>query len=609
MLGRYSGNTTNRIVERYKFLFKLPKPQIIVLYLLIESIFFGIISNIIIFGFNYFLYGIISGIIIFFLSGLISSLIIYYFREKEGLLNFKRILGLIFFSNIILGLILIISALFSILINIKYYYSIFSIGCGTLIAFIFTILYVLLNKNIKILFLISFFHPFLCFILFLFYLNLLRIILINEMPKLFIQFFLLSIISFSIALWYIKSIDKIGIKNDIGGTINLFKAFLYVWYKNENSKFEEILDRISEEKNISILIMNFFDKEKIIGSIIVPEFHFGPFRKMGSSTFPSLISEIFEKNNAIPLIFHSPSTHEEDLVKSFDNEKILKNIEDTFLKINGEKINEATPLIKEKIGNINVYCQLFNNYPFLLITRSPIPTEDLPIKIRIKIKEILSNKGFKTSFIIDSHNCINKDFKELSNEDEENIYKAISNALEKSLKLPKYKIEAGFSQEKIEKYSELEGLGRNGIVALVMKIGEQKIAYVSIDGNNMIKGLREKIIEELMKRGFNEIEVTTTDTHIVTGLTHGEGYFPIGAAIPYEEIINSIIKVTNDAFSKIKPLEIEVKEISIKKIKVLGNSINKLSKTLDESINIAKRNLFIIILFLIFFTFIFLFFF
>ncbi len=603
-------DATNRIVKRYKLLFKLPKSQILILYLLIESIFFGTISSIIAFGFNYFINGIFSGIFILFSSGILSSLLIYFFKEKESLLNFKRILGLIFFSNMILGLILILSAIFSTLFNMKYYYLILSLGCGTIIAFIFTILYILLNKSIKSLFLISFFHPFFCFVLFLFHLNFLGKILIIEIPKLFIYFIFIIFISFFIALWYIKSIDKVGIKNNIGGTINLFKAFAHVWYKNENNKFEEILDRISEEKNINIPIMKFFDKEKIIGAIIVPEFHFGPFRKMGSSIFPSLISEIFEKKlNIIPLIFHSPSTHEEDLVKLIDNERILKNIENAILKINGEKINEATPLIKERIGNINVYCQLFGNYPFLLITRSPIPTEDIPTKIRIKIKEILANKGFKISFIIDSHNCINKDFKELSNEDEENIYKAILNALEKSLKLPKYKIEAGFSQEKIEKYSELEGFGKNGIVALTMKIGEQKIAYISIDGNNIIKGLRERIIEELIKRGFNEVEVTTTDTHVVTGLTRGEGYFPIGATIPFEEIINLIIKVTNDAFLKIKPLEIEVKEISIEKIKVLGNSINSLSKTLDESINIAKRNLFITILTIIFFIFILIFFF
>ncbi len=597
-------DATNKIVKRYRFIFKLPKSQIVVICLFIESFLLGIISNTIIFGFNYLFYGFLSGILVFFLSGFIFSLIIYLIKGEESLLNFKRILGFAFFSNMILGLILIISALFSILINIKYYYSIFSIGCGTFITFTFVILYFLLNKNTKSLFSISFFYSLLYFTFFLIDSFFLRNILINEIPKLFLQFFLSSIVSFFIALWYIKSIDIVGIKNGIiDGTIKLFKAFLYVWYKNENDKFEEILEKISEERNVKILIMKFFDKEKIVGAIIIPEMHFGPFRKMGSSIFTSLLSENIEKKfNIALLIFHSPSTHEEDLIKTIDNEKILKEIENSFLKKNGERINEATPLIKEKIKNITVYLQLFDNYPLVLITRSPIPTEDLPINIRYKIKEILANKGFKTSFIVDSHNCINKEVKELNNEDEENIYKAISNALEKALMLPKYRIEAGFSRDKLEKYSELEGLGRNGITALAMKIGKQKIAYISIDGNNMIKGLREEIIGELLKREFDEIEVTTTDTHIVTGLISGEGYFPIGAAIPNDEIINSIIKITEDAFLKIKPLEIEVKEISIEKIKVLGKSINKLSETLEKSIQIAKRNLFITIFILIFLT-------
>ena len=63
-----------------------------------------------------------------------------------------------------------------------------------------------------------------------------------------------------------------------------------------------------------------------------------------------------------------------------------------------------------------------------------------------------------------------------------------------------------------------DGMGAGGITATVVQVGKQKTAYVVIDGNNMISGLREKILAALTSVGFDESEVFTTDTHAVSAL-------------------------------------------------------------------------------------------
>ena len=64
-------------------------------------------------------------------------------------------------------------------------------------------------------------------------------------------------------------------------------------------------------------------------------------------------------------------------------------------------------------------------------------------------------------------------------------------------------------------------MGTGGITAIVVQVDKQKTAYVVIDGNNMISGLREKILAALTSVGFDESEVFTTDTHAVSALSLG----------------------------------------------------------------------------------------
>ena len=42
------------------------------------------------------------------------------------------------------------------------------------------------------------------------------------------------------------------------------------------------------------------------------------------------------------------------------------------------------------------------------------------------------------------------------------------------------------------------GMGAGGITALVVKVENQKTAYIVIDGNNMIPDLREKILADFI---------------------------------------------------------------------------------------------------------------
>ena len=104
-------------------------------------------------------------------------------------------------------------------------------------------------------------------------------------------------------------------------------------------------------------------------------------------------------------------------------------------------------------------------------------------------------------------------------------------------------------------------MGAGGITATVVQVGKQKTAYVVIDGNNMISGLREKILAALTSLGFNESEVFTTDTHAVSALSSGRsmrrGYHPVGEAMSHELLIGYIIDVAKKAESNLESSKAE----------------------------------------------------
>ncbi len=66
-----------------------------------------------------------------------------------------------------------------------------------------------------------------------------------------------------------------------------------------------------------------------------------------------------------------------------------------------------------------------------------------------------------------------------------------------------------------------------------LRSGGQRFAYITIDGNNMIRGLREHILETAKRSGFEDAEVMTTDTHMVNGIVSAPlGYHTVGEVVP-----------------------------------------------------------------------------
>ena len=431
----------------------------------------------------------------------------------------------------------------------------------------------------------SFFSPFLCITVFMMFwhLNLDSTLAFQFLPFLLIA----PVIGWAAASIFVFLLDRLGRRLYGAPSIPLFRAFMLNWVAALNEPFEQFLEKLGEDEDVETHVLK-FGSHKTKAAIIVPMVHPGPFKNIGSSLLPSMLKHDFERafdcNACVPLGILG---HELDLASQAQNRKIIaKVIESANFPITEEK---ATSLVGITQGFATASCQIFGKIAFLSFTLAPKTTEDLPQQLGRVVLEEAKNLGLEYAVVVNAHNSIND-----SNDAEvslEELHKVASQCLKKAISLPFQTFEIGASTLFPEEFNLKDGMGPGGITAIVVKVADQKTAYIVIDGNNMISGLREKILDALKKSGFHESEVFTTDTHAVSALVLGRrGYHPVGEAMNIELLIRHIQEVSKAAEKNLETCKAGCSRIIVPKIRVIGqNRIESLSLLVDKTLQRAKQ--------------------
>jgi len=218
--------------------------------------------------------------------------------------------------------------------------------------------------------------------------------------------------------------------------------------------------------------------------------------------------------------------------------------------------------------------------------------EDVPLEVGLEIKRMGKELGLKAVVVIDAHNSIGsaKEVPILSEGELDALRLAAKNALDSSIKEPRERFAAGVAKVLPQEFSVAEGIGPSGIVVLAVLVGGQKAAYVTIDGNNMVSGLREDIRRALSDL-VDDCEVLTTDTHVVNAVGAIErGYHPVGEAIDRERLIFYIRQAVSQAVSSAEAAEASYKLVDVHDVKVIGEEkLLNLTGLVDSTFKLMMR--------------------
>ncbi|MEM3612248.1 MAG: DUF2070 family protein [Candidatus Bathyarchaeia archaeon] len=428
----------------------------------------------------------------------------------------------------------------------------------------------------------SFLPPFLCLIpfMFLWWFNNANI------PAILSFSAVASAVALASGFAFIFLLNFIG-KRSIGEqSIPIFRAFLLNWVADLNAPFEVFLEKLSEEHNIEVSIIKFDCSKPVF--IVVPSVHPGPFKNVGSSLLPFMLKTALEqKFDGVACVPLGLLGHELDVASQSQVQKIITStLESADITAKEAK---ATPFIKISNGLATVCCQVFGKNALIAFSLAPKTTEDFPQELGDNVRKEAEKLGLEYCVPINAHNSINGIVDTQAALDA--LKNVAANCLKETISARPTSFKVGAATVLPKEFSIKDGMGLGGITVVAIEAGLQKVAYVIVDGNNMVAGLREKILDALKPLGFADGEVFTTDTHAVNAVTFNErGYHPVGEVIGHEKLIGYIVEAAKGALASLEPAKFGCRKTLVPGVKVIGRkSMEKLCVLTDKIIQTAKR--------------------
>jgi putative membrane protein len=577
-------HSMDRAVQRYSSLFMLPPYKKMLLILALTCLSGGLLSVAVFFPSLVGLAsGLLLGVSLFFVSLIVDYALSILLLRHDPIYDLRRTTGLSLFSWGLWLFFIFLGAVTSTLLGPSVLIRFCLFGFSAVMILRFVVLFSTSSTGYERLFVASILHPFSCIIPFLVFWK-----MIGYQIASFMFFFIFALaVGLISSLLFVSIVNRVGMQTVKVPSLPLFKAFLLNWIVGLNAPFEEFLEKLGENQAVEVSLIK-FSSSKPKAVIVVPSVHPGPFKNIGSSFLPSMLKTALEtKLNCVVGVPHGLLGHEFDLASQIQDQKIINQA----VELSDFKVSEgkATPFIKVSNELATACCQVFGNSTFLSFSLAPKTTEDLPEELGLFVRQEAERHGLNCCVIVNAHNSI--DGATNAQEALDALKTVATSCLEKAVSLEGSSFEVGTATVIPKEFGLKEGMGPGGITVLVVKVGRQKTAYVVIDGNNMISGLRENILSALRSMGIDDGEVFTTDTHSVNAvILSNRGYHPVGEAIDHETLARYIREATSVALSNLERVKVACRNITVPNVKVIGGKLlETLCLLIDKALQKAKK--------------------
>jgi putative membrane protein len=379
---------------------------------------------------------------------------------------------------------------------------------------------------------------------------------------------LTAVISSTLTHFLLAYIEQRG-KKVLGIPIlRLFRSFLLVFLDMKNEPLEMHLEKLGTTEDVKVTVLTFRRTRDSTtkATIVIPSFHPGPFLNVGSSVLPTLIQNMVEdETKGVAMVPHGVSGHENNVASQAENRKILQLTK--RLLANGRNATTATKMIRSSKGTASGTGQIFGSCGLVTLTMSPKDMEDIPAEVSSSLHPHLGE--LEELALVDSHNCIDE-LSPMIPQDTRDLIASGRDSLQLAIQTKQESFKVGAGKVLLKEFSLDQGIGPGGIATVVVNIDGNNFAYITIDGNNMKKGLREKILEAAKSLGVREAEVMTTDSHMVSGrISSRLGYHPVGEAIDNNVLLSRVGLTIQDAIGNLEDSTVEWNSGTVS-VKTLG---------------------------------------
>jgi len=518
-----------------------------------------------------FLGGLLAGFLVFLVPTLISDLFSVYVVKGDPLFFPRRILALSLFDSVLWVIVMVIGATVSrISPGFMFPFHAFYLGLFVVLPLRSMVVFSMSTVNLarRAVFAVS--GPVACSVG-------LAAVLNAPLSGLIATLSSAIAVSFVFSFVFLIYLERRGMQILGASPLRIFRAFLRDWLDGNFSTLESYLEVFGVDSSVNVCALSFRSKVSgnVKGTLIVPNFHPGPFLNVGSSALPFMIKRVVESVvGGVAAVAHGISGHQLNLVSQHENEKVIGGVLSMLaLPASG---SEASPMLRSRAGRATATCQVFGGSALVVMTVAPDDTED----IDLEVGELLRNSArgfFEHVALVDAHNSLGK-ATQMSRDKLNDLAGAAKLAIRATKGVGLHPVLLGVGHSLPRGVSLREGMGPGGIAVFWMKVGGDSFAYVVFDSNNMATGLRERILTALREMGASDAEVMTSDTHAVNGLVSAKlGYFPIGAATDPEIIVNLVKRAAAQAKENVEPVNASMSSSEIQ-VRTLGlSSLSRLT--------------------------------
>ena len=577
---------TNRMAGRYSSLFTLPSLRTVIAYTFILCLIGGLAASLSYDpSLNALNIGTLIGISLFLATSFADYLNDKFLMRADPILNFRRCSFLSIPSSVILSVSISAANIVGIPPgDLDLWAKILAAGFFAALTFRLFVLSAVSSVSYGGIVLSALLQP----VLLLIILSMVPIMEHGFRPDLIVSFAISILLSFSGIHLFVSRVDAIGKERFGIRSLLLFKAFLANWTVGYNAPLEDFFERFGEERDVKISLLVFKTKKRVKTAMAVPAIHPGPFKNVGSSPLPGMIQTSLEDRlKCVVSVPHGISGHDLDLTSQIQNEKIINRLLECAA-FDGSN-SYATPFVRSEVESAKASCQIFGDCALLTLTLAPQTMEDLPRELDYTIIREARKNGLASAITIDAHNSIDGPFD--LEKAAELAGRAALDVLEKAARCRGQSFEVGAAEVNPEDFSIRDGIGPGGVSITIIKVGDQRVAYVTIDGNNMVSGLREEILARLKAMGLDDGEILTTDTHVVNGVVKVDrGYHPVGEAIDREKLIKYIETAAFEALENLEAVKSSWRMEEVRGVKIIGEKhLQEICLLTERTIDRTKK--------------------
>ncbi|MFB6103508.1 MAG: DUF2070 family protein [Halobacteriaceae archaeon] len=283
---------------------------------------------------------------------------------------------------------------------------------------------------------------------------------------------------------------------------------------------------------------------------VLPMIHPGPMGEIGGGNLPRRVAEISDGVGFPP---HATAGHDFNLVSRAEVETLVAAANRAHDAVTYHRT--ATPSVVTSVGDATITGQRFGEDALLVTSYAPGFADDVEYGVGLAATAEARAAGLEDVLLVDAHNSNNG----LEGEDLGHVSTGSPRAVDTLAAANEAgtalaaaatdDLSMGVAWTPTE-WTPGEGIGPLGVRVAVTEVGDDRTAYVLIDGNNMVPGLRDRLLDAL--EAVDHAEIMTTDTHVVNTV---QSTNQVGEAIDHAALESVVTDLVADAIDDVEPVE------------------------------------------------------